>query len=116
KFNIKNDYFFDIQGIESALINMVEDNPGNRIAYEYLMASYLINKDLRNFIRYFPLIENFNYSEVPVSYQEAMIYIIFLNKKNPIPNAHRYVNDTIKKRLNTYISIYSTYPDAMTRL
>ena len=116
KYKVKNDYFFDIQNMEEALINMVEDNPGNKIAFEYLMAAYLINKDLANFIKYFPGIENFNYKEVPISYQEAMIYIILLNKKNPIPNATRYVNENIIKRLNSYISIYTTYPDAMVRL
>ena len=95
---------------------MIEENPGNRLAFEYLLAIYMIKKDLRSFVDFFPKIEKLNYKEVPVAYQEAMIYIILLNKKNPIPNAHLYVNEKIKNRMKSFADIYTKFPDAMVRL
>jgi hypothetical protein len=116
KLLVKNDYFFDIVDIEAILKRMIEEYPGNRMAFEYLMAFHMINKDLRNFVNCFPAIEKLNYMQVPLTYQEAMIYIILINKKNPIPNAHLYVNENVKTRMNSFIDTYSKYPDAMVRL
>jgi len=116
KFRVRNDFFFDVENIDGALINMIEENPGNKLAFEYLMAIYMINKDLRSFVDFFPKVEKLNYKEVPVAYQEALIYIILLNKRNPFPNAHQYVNESIKSRMRSYVEIYTKYPDAMVRL
>ena len=112
KFSVKNDYFFHIKNIEAVLNRMVKEHPDNKIAFEYLMAFYMINKDMRNFINLIPAMEKMEYSKVPVSYQEAVMYIIGLNNEDPIANSPPYVSQDTKLRMKAYADIYTRYPDA----
>jgi hypothetical protein len=73
--------------MEASLNRMVKEHPDNRIAFEYLMAFYMINKDLRNFMNCIHVMEKIGYRSIPVSYQEAILYIIGLNDKDPFANS-----------------------------
>jgi hypothetical protein len=116
KFSVRNDYFFHVMNIEAVLTRMVKEHPENRMAFEYLMAFYLINKDLRNFVNYIPVMEKMGYREVPVAYQEAILYFISLNNQDPYSNSPSYISRDTKLRMSAYAEIYSKYPDAATRL
>lgn len=113
---VKEDFFFKVQNMESTLNMMLKENPQNRIAFEYLMAFYMINKDLRNFLNCIPLMEKMKYKEVPVSYQEAIMYIIGLNSKDPMADTPGYISENTKNRMKAYAGIYTNYPDAKERL
>lgn len=116
KLMVKEDFFFKVQNIESTLNMMLKENPQNKIAFEYLMAFYMINKDLRNFMNCIPMMEKMNYKEIPISYQEAIMYIIGLNTKNPMANTPSYISQNTKNRMKAYAGIYTTSPDARERL
>jgi hypothetical protein len=116
KFMSENDYFFHIKNIEAELAQMIKEHPDNRMAFEYLLAFYMINKDLRNFIKYIPVIEKMYIREVPVSYQEALMYIIGLNNKDPMTNSPSYISKVTKSRMKAYGDIYTTYRDSRERL
>ena len=116
KFSVRGDYFFHIKNIEAVLNRMVKENPGNRVAFEYLMAFYMINKDLRNFVNLIPVMEKMQYKTVPASYQEAIMYIIGLNSKDPAGDAPSYISRETKTRMMAYADIYTSRPDAKTRL
>jgi len=116
KFMVRNDYFFHVKNMEAVLNRMVKEHPDNKMAFEYLMAFYMINKDLRNFINCIPVMEKIQYKTVPVSYQEAIMYIIGLNNEDPMTNSPVYVSQDTKLRMKAYADIYTTYPDARERL
>jgi hypothetical protein len=116
KFSVRNDYFFHIKNIEAVLNRMVKEHPDNKMAFEYLTAFYMINKDMRNFINLIPAMEKMGYSKVPVSYQEAVMYIIGLNNEDPLTNSPPYVSQDTKLRMKAYADIYTRYPDARERL
>jgi hypothetical protein len=116
KFMVRNDYFFHIKNIEAVLNRMVKEHPDNKMAFEYLMAFYMINKDMRNFINLIPVMEKMGYSKVPDSYQEAILYIIGLNNEDPMTNSPTYVSQNTKLRMKAYADIYTKYPDARKRL
>jgi hypothetical protein len=116
KFSVRNDYFFHIKNIEAVLNRMVKEHPDNKIAFEYLMAFYMINKDMKNFINLIPAMEKMKYSKVPVSYQEAVMYIIGLNNEDPFTNSPSYVSQDTRLRMKAYADIYTRYPDARERL
>ena len=116
KFIVKNDYFFHIKNIEAVLNRMVKEHPDNKMAFEYLMAFYMVNKDMRNFINLIPVMEKMGYSKVPVSYQEAIMYIIGLNNEDPMTNSPAYVSQDTKLRMKAYADIYTKFPDARARL
>jgi hypothetical protein len=116
KFAVKNDYFFHVGNIEAVLTRMVKEHPDNKMAFEYLMAYYLIKKDLGNFVNYIPVMEKIQYKEIPVAYQEALLYVISLNNQDPFTNSPYYISRDTKLRMSAYAEIYSKYPDAMERL
>ncbi len=116
KFMVRSDYFFHIKNIEAVLNRMVKEHPDNKMAFEYLMAFYMINKDLRNFINLIPLMEKMQYSKVPVSYQEAIMYIIVSDNGDPAANTPSYITRDTQLRMKAYADIYMAYPDARQRL
>jgi hypothetical protein len=48
-------------------------NPTNRMAFEYVMAHYLVELDLKKLVEHLPLLENFDYPHIPRSYEEALL-------------------------------------------
>jgi hypothetical protein len=113
---VRSDYFFHVENIEASLNRMVKEHPDNTIAFEYLMAFYLINKDLRNFINCIPAMEKINYRNIPVSYQEAILYIIGISEQDPFINSQTYISQGAKSRMKAYADIFNSYPDAEERL
>ncbi len=116
RFMVKSDYFFHVRNMEASLNRMVKEHPDNKIAFEYLMAFYMINKDLRNFMNCIPSMEKINYKAVPVSYQEAILYIIGLTESDPFAKSPGYISDGTKSKMKAYADIYTSYPDAKERL
>ena len=116
QFAVLGDYFFHVENIEASLNRMVKEHPDNRIAFEYLMAFYMIRKDLRNVANLIPLMERYRYNTVPVSYQEALLYIIVLNGGDPFADSPAYISESTKSRMSVFSDIYSNYRDADERL
>jgi tetratricopeptide (TPR) repeat protein len=48
-------------------------NPTNRMAFEYVMAHYLIELDLKRVVERLPLLDNFKYARIPRPYEEALL-------------------------------------------
>ena len=108
KLMIKKDFFFNAQNMESVLKMLLIENPRNKLAFEYLMAFYLIKKDLRNFIDNLYLMSNLSYLATPVSYQEAIMYVIVLTRKDPVSSLNFNISEDTKSRMKAYADIYTT--------
>lgn len=59
--------------IDQLMISLLEANPRNRMAFEYLMAYLLINRNLNGFVAQLPRLGQFSMGELPRFYQEAMV-------------------------------------------
>jgi hypothetical protein len=55
------------------LLECLHQNRTNRVAFEYLMAYYLLTADLDKFVHYVRGAQIFNYSEIPTHYEEALV-------------------------------------------
>jgi len=66
------DFMVNRQLREKDLEYILQDRPQNRMAYEYLMAYYLLNKDLVSFYNYYSIGINFYNGKIPRIYQEAL--------------------------------------------
>ncbi len=58
---------------EDILLNLLDANPHNRMAFEYLMALYLLSRQTDRLATNYGRIENFDYAEAPPLYQEALL-------------------------------------------
>jgi hypothetical protein len=82
------------------------------MAYQYLMAFYLINKDLGNFMNRVPMMNDLGYTRIPVGYQEAIMYVIGLTTDNPLKNVPYQISNDTKLRMQAYANIYTSRKDA----
>ena len=108
---IRDDFFFHIDDIEGVLVRMLTDNPGNRMAFEYLAAWYLLGKELDKFVTLVPLMEQSGYREMPRSYQEAMLFYISLTNTSPLEGSPYKIDTDVIQRMNAYARIYLNNPE-----
>ena len=69
---------------EPMLTALVEQGSSNRMAFEYLMAWYMMTKQLDRFVQNLARLAEFGYAEVPLLYQEAAVIYTYGTKK-PVP-------------------------------
>jgi hypothetical protein len=91
------------------LISLLEDNKHNKMAFEYLMAYFLLNNDLASFVKYLNYSKYFDYLTIPGIYEEALtIYAFELQKiGKKLPNL-RISKNTID-RFTGYVTTLEKY-------
>jgi len=102
----KDDFYFQFDQVDLTLFALLRSNPQNRMAYEYLMSSYLLQKDLDKFLEFLPLTKSMNYAEVPLVYQEALIYAKTLMTEWPAELEQYKISDDVNKRIELYASAF----------
>ena len=69
-----DDFFINYQYPDNTLLLLLQADPKHRMAFEYLMAYYMLQKDLEQMklcIDFY--YENFDYPDIPIHYEEALI-------------------------------------------
>lgn len=59
--------------LDTLMLKLLEQNAHNRMAFEYLMAYYLLTKNLKAFAAQWRRLDDFNWGEMPRYHQEAII-------------------------------------------
>jgi len=78
----EKDYSYLSLNIEDTMGTLLEKNKHNRMAFEYLMSSYLVTNRLGNFIDNLYRMKDFYYPEIPQLWQEAiLVYILGTGRK-----------------------------------
>ncbi|MCU0454666.1 MAG: DUF6057 family protein [Bacteroidales bacterium] len=112
----KHDFFYNAGQMDVALRYLLLSNPRNKMAYEYLMAFYLLDRDLDSFLKYLPLTRQLNYDGMPKSWQEAAAYIATrLPDDLPQLEGFRPDQETIN-RIKAYADLFSGEPRDTTRI
>jgi len=112
KARIQNDFLFSEQEKENMLGQLFTHNPENRMAFEYLLASALLKKDLQSFIRFYPLSKSLDYKVIPKHFQEALLYIWEVTNEDKSKSIPYPISSTIKARLDAYKRLYGNTRDA----
>lgn len=87
KLTYTEDFLFSDREMDMMLGLLFKHNHSNKMAFEYLMAYELLNRDLNKFYKYYPIGKNADFDHIPKSYQEALLFIWTQNHKdfNGIP-------------------------------
>ena len=95
----KNDNYeyFHLTTPLTAVSLLLEQNGQNRMAFEYLMASYLLNGQLDNFVRNLYRLQNFNYSRIPRHYEQAILIYISTVKKRVNLHGFQISSETLQQ-------------------
>jgi len=101
-----DDFFLSYAKPEWILNKLLEKNPDHRLAFEYLMAWYMLNKDMNNMKKcldtYF---HRFPYPIIPTHYEEALLLYQSLNPSANVWQQYT-VSEITRRRFSSYIQDY----------
>lgn len=88
KLQITHDFLFNNDNTEYLLGQLETQNPNNKMAYDYLISWYLLDRKLDKFIKVFPLGKYAGLDYISIYYQQALLYFWtqHRDKFNGIPN------------------------------
>jgi len=92
---------------EELMFNLLAKNRKNKMAFEYLMARYLLDAKLDDFIQNLYRLDDFKYSEIPPLYEEAILYMLYSGKN--VELHRRRISADSQRRFTDFINIYSRY-------
>ncbi|MHC4404905.1 MAG: DUF6057 family protein [Planctomycetota bacterium] len=75
---VKRDSLNELEDLESMLLGLLERNPRNRMAFEYLMAHYLLTRQVDKLVANLQRLDDFEYPCMPRHYEEALIVHLHL--------------------------------------
>lgn len=77
---------------------LLMDSRRNRMAFEYLMAHYLLTGQLGQIVRNIPRLSDFDYKHIPTAYEEAILmYIQTTGDQYPNLRGHRVRQETLER-------------------
>jgi hypothetical protein len=100
-----NDFLVTKKIPQDELFHLLSDRPENKMVYEYMITSFLLENDLASFFKYYPMGRNMNYKKLPTIFQQALIlYQYDLSRQGKTLGNIRYDNE-ITSRFKEYISV-----------
>jgi len=102
----RDNFFIFLDSPQDNLPLLVEANPGNRRAFEYLMAWLLLNKDVETAVMNIPKMKELGYTKIPGHIEEAVM--IYYNSKRVMPDLGGLtVSYATTERFSRYVATYS---------
>jgi hypothetical protein len=100
--------FTSFKNIELTLLQLLEKNRQNRMAFEYLMSWYLLNGRLDKFVQNLNRLDDFSLSQFPRLYEEAvLIYVVSARK--PVNLYGREVSIESRQRFERFNQVLNKY-------
>ncbi len=90
------------------LDDLLNNHPENKTAYEYIIATVLLDRNLDAFAEFVPRLANYDYSTLPRYIEEALIFYNNYEGKNIMPEGFSY-SPGLVNRFRDYATIYSAY-------
>jgi len=100
---VKNDFISDAHDYNLGLSELLNEHPENRMVFEYQMAAFLLNKDIKNFAANINRLKDLGYRQIPVNYEEALLFCMTYFKRNLVPEGYSVRPATIQ-RMKDYIA------------
>ena len=76
ELTVTRDSICDVASLERMLVGLLEQEPRNRMAFEYLMAHYLLTRQLDKLAAHLHRLDDFDYPRIPRHCEEGLaIYL-----------------------------------------
>jgi hypothetical protein len=92
------------ESIEEMLTGLLEQNPHNRMAFEYLMACYLLAGRVDKVTANVKYLAGFGYREIPTLYEEAML-ICYAAQRRPLDPDNPVVSRRTIERYERFVQL-----------
>ena len=93
------------ESIEEMLTGLLRQNPSNRMAFEYLMACYLLAGQLEKIATNIERLADLGYQEIPTLYEEAVLIYQGMHGRKPTLN-ELSINPQTVDRYNRFVRLY----------
>jgi hypothetical protein len=91
-------FFTNRKNVNYDLLYMLEENEKNKMAFEYLMAYYLLTNDIGNAVRNLGYLKVLGYKKIPRIYEEAlMVYFSKLGIRRVNLGVYKISENTIER-------------------
>jgi hypothetical protein len=94
--------------MEKTLLELLEKNSQNRMAFEYLMARYMLKKHLGKLVQNLERLQGLNYRKLPTHYEEAALIYVY-GTRNPINLSGYPPSPQKRKQIEDFSRILSSY-------
>ena len=91
---------------------LLVQNGKNRLAFDYLMADVLLEKDLQKFVSYYPLGRDAGYNVLPKQFQEALIYAYY-QSHGSLGGIPQVVTTPVVNDFQQFMQMYSRDPQSV---
>jgi len=89
---------------ETLLLQLLERNRRNRMAFEYLMGHYLLQWQLRKFVANLHRLDDLGYDHIPRSYQEALL--IYMRQTGHAPDlGGRSISEEVAAQFRGFLDV-----------
>ncbi|MDH4240443.1 MAG: DUF6057 family protein [Phycisphaerae bacterium] len=102
---LEKDYGFSALDIEEILSQLLEENRQNRMAFEYMMAWYMLRGQLDKFVQNLERLDDFDYTRIPRIYEEAMLVYVNRTRKALDLRGRQFSRET-KDRFRDFSQTY----------
>jgi hypothetical protein len=106
-FEIHSD-FISSDNIGIRLPQLLADHPDNRMVFEYLMTSMLLDKNLGGIAENIYRLKELGYKSIPVLYEEAMMVYMSMTNKNIVPEGYQ-ISITTRNRLSEWADMINSF-------
>jgi len=101
-----SNFFSEVNGLN--LQDLLKNHPENQMAYEYLLASLLLDRDLDVLVKVIPDLKRHGFIRMPLHIEEALIFYNFFEKQKVIPEGFTFSQATIN-RFDDYARLYTRF-------
>ncbi|MBN1803708.1 MAG: hypothetical protein JW837_00515 [Sedimentisphaerales bacterium] len=94
--------------MEKTLLGLLDSNSNNRMAFEYLMARYMLKKHIGKLVQNFERLQDLGYSELPTHYQEAALIYVY-GTRNPLNIGDYRLNPLKRQEIEDFSRLLADY-------
>lgn len=98
----RDSFFHNDSQFDLSMLFLLKANPNNRLAFEYLMAYYLLNKNFDGFLQNLYRLKELDYHEMPILYQQALAYLYTRHVDLPVIRKEYPLSDQVTEQLRLY--------------
>ena len=113
---IRRDVGMATMSREDFLTYLLEANPENKMAFDYLMAWYIITKNTEKFVSHLDQLAGFGYKQLPTVYQHAILMHTYSTKKDVNMQGYEIPPQTIQFTKQFYTLMYQHIGDEQLQL
>lgn len=111
---VEDDAIWQFPENEPLLLDLLEKNRHNKMAFEYLMAWYLLTRQLDKFVGNLGRMDDFGYTRIPRHYEEAILLYSYARRRTVDLNGRQISSESQQSfsEFNRILSMYASNTQA----